>query len=127
MTESDLQEAVITWARTMEPRYIELKWLHHIGNGGYRSGREAVSLKRQGVKAGVLDLHLPVTRGGYSGLMIELKTPTGKCKSPSKEQLEYIVFLTAQGYYVRVSNDFEEVKRVIICYLEGKLINGTHA
>jgi len=86
-----------------------------------------MSLKRQGVKAGVLDLHLPVARGGYHGLMVELKTPTGKCKSPSKEQLEYIVFLTEQGYYVRVSNDFEEVKRVIICYLEGKLINGAHA
>jgi len=127
MTEADLQEAIITWAHTLEPRYIELKWLHAVPNGGLRSGREAMSLKRQGVKSGVLDLHLPVTRGGYGGLMIELKTPTGKCKAPSKEQAEYMQFLRFNGYCARISNDFDEVKTLIVDYLEGRVIHGAHA
>mgnify|MGYP004433785991 CR=1 FL=1 len=38
-----------------------------------RDARTAANLKRQGVKAGVPDLHLPVARGGYNGLYIELK------------------------------------------------------
>lgn len=117
MLESDLQEAIISWAHTLEPRYPELKWLHAVPNGGYRSGREAVGLQRQGVKSGVLDLHLPVARGGFHGLMIELKRPGGKCKSPSIDQLEYMVFLTKQGYYAFCSNDFEYVKMRILEYL----------
>ena len=117
MLESDLQEAIFSWANTLEPRYPEIRWLHAVPNGGYRSGREAVGLKRQGVKAGILDLHLPVARGGFYGLMIELKRPGGKCAKPRPEQAEYIAFLTEQGYCARISNDFEEVKTIILEYL----------
>jgi hypothetical protein len=123
LLESDLQEAIFTWASTVERNHPELRWLHAVPNGGLRSGREAVSLKRQGVKAGILDIHLPVARCGFHGLMIELKSPGGKCKSPSLEQLEYIVFLTCQGYYAKVSNDFDEVKNIILEYLN----SGTNA
>ena len=118
MLESDLQEAIFAWANTQEKKHPVLKWLHAVPNGGYRSGREAVGLKRQGVKPGVLDLHLPVARGVYHGLMIELKRPGGKCAKPRPEQAEYIEFLTCQGYCARISNDFEEVKTIILEYLE---------
>lgn len=117
LRESDLQEAIITWSHTMIPQYPELDWLFHPANGGYRSGREAVSLKRQGVVPGILDLMLCVPRGGYHGLAIELKTPNGKCKKPSTEQAAYIAFLTEQGYCARISNDFQEVKTIILEYL----------
>lgn len=123
MLESDLQEAVIAWKNTKVSAYPELEWLHAVPNGGYRSGREAVGLKRQGVKAGILDLSLDVARGGYHGLKVELKRPGGKCLPPSKEQAAYIDFLTEQGYYCFVSNDFEEVKRRILEYLN----SGTNA
>ena len=123
MLESDLQEAIFSWANTLEPRYPEIRWLHAVPNGGYRSGREAVGLKRQGVKAGILDIALDVARGGYHGLRIELKRPGGKCKPPSKEQAEYMEFLTRQGYCARISNDFEEVKNIILEYLN----SGTNA
>lgn len=122
MVESDLQCAIIVWARTIERNYPELVWLHHIGNGGKRDSFEAQNLKRQGVKAGILDLHLPVARGGYHGLMAELKHPYGKCKPPSAEQAEYITFLNAQGYATLVSNSFEQVKAFILDYLEGRII-----
>ena len=117
MLESDLQEAIFTWAHTIEGKHPELRWLHAVPNGGYRSGREAVGLRRQGVRAGILDLHLPVARGGYHGLMIELKRPGGKCAKPSKEQSEYIEFLTCQGYCARIGNDFDECKQIILEYL----------
>lgn len=117
MLESDLQRAIFVWRDTILPKHPCLEWMHHIGNGGYRSAREAQGLKQQGVKAGVLDLHLPVARGGYHGLMIELKTPNGKCLPPSKEQAAYMQFLTEQGYCARISNDFQEVKDIILEYL----------
>lgn len=118
MLESDLQRAVIMWAKTQLGKYPELLWLHHVPMGGKRDAREALSLQMQGVKAGILDLALDVARGGYHGLRIELKKPGGKCKTPSKEQLEYIDFLTQQGYATLVSNDFDEVKAFIINYME---------
>lgn len=117
LRESDLQEAIIMWSHTMIPQYPCLAWLFAVPNGGYRSGREAVSLKRQGVVPGILDLMLCVPRGKYHGLAIELKIPVGKCKPPSKEQSAYIAFLTEQGYCARISNDFQEVKQIILEYL----------
>ena len=117
MLESDLQIAVFAWAHTQESIYPELRWLHAVPNGGYRSGREAVGLQRQGVKAGILDIALDVARGGYHGLRIELKRPGVKCAKPSAEQLEYIGFLTRQGYCARISNDFSECKQIILEYL----------
>lgn len=117
MLESDLQVAIFAWAHTIEDKHPELKWLHAVPNGGYRSGREAVGLQRQGVRAGILDIALDVALGGYHGLRIELKRPGGKCKPPSKEQAEYMEFLTQQGYCARISNDFDEVKHIILEYL----------
>lgn len=122
LTESNLQQALITWAKTKLKDYPELLWMHAIPNGSKRDSREAMRLKSEGVKAGILDLHLPVARGGYHGAMLELKIPGGKCKTPSKEQLEYIQFLSDQGYATIVSNDFGELKSFIVDYLEGRLI-----
>jgi hypothetical protein len=116
-TESDLQAAIIRWASTLEPNYPELKWLHHIPNGGKRDSRTAMMLQAQGVKKGILDLHLPVARGPYHGLMIELKIPDGKQPKPSQEQKEYTVFLTDQGYLALCMNDFVAVKQAILDYL----------
>ena len=47
-------------------------------------------MKRQGVKAGVPDICLPVARNGYHGLYIELKA--GKNKA-TKNQEKWQVFL----------------------------------
>lgn len=117
MLESDIQRAIFAWRDTIVSQYPELEWLYHCPNGEKRDAFTAQRLKQQGVKSGILDLALDVARGGYHGLRIELKRPGGKCKPPSKEQSQYIAFLMDQGYYCLVSNDFDEVKRVILEYL----------
>ena len=72
-TEADEQKAVIQWCILMEGRWPELEYIYHVPNGGSRNAREATNLKAQGVKPGVPDLELPVARGAYTGLHIELK------------------------------------------------------
>ncbi|MCD8038886.1 MAG: hypothetical protein LUE96_07375 [Lachnospiraceae bacterium] len=47
------QMRVMDWAANASVHYPELRWLHHIPNGGARNAREAVKLKRMGVKRGV--------------------------------------------------------------------------
>ena len=95
--------------------------MFHIPNGGSRNKIEAANLKRQGVKAGVPDICLPVPRNGYHGLWIELKV--GKNKT-TENQKRYISFLTNQGYDVAVCYGMEEAARKIVEYLGGDV--GAH-
>ena len=88
MSEVDEQRAVVEYCDLMGyPCY-------HIPNGGSRNKAEAARLKGQGVKAGVPDLCIPVARGGYHSLYIEMKY--GKNK-PTAKQVEWIGLLRAQG------------------------------
>ena len=80
-SEAAHQTALFAWAALQLQRWPELRWLHHIPNGGSRGdtaqGRQirGAQLKAQGVRTGVADLCLPVKRGAYSGLYIEMKKP----------------------------------------------------
>lgn len=75
--ESGHQEALFNWAGYNMQRMPELEYLHHVPNGGKRDKATAIALKRQGVKAGVPDVVLPVPRGEYHGLYIELNDRKG--------------------------------------------------
>lgn len=79
MSEAQHQAAVIKWTQqpAIRSQWPELALLHHIPNGGTRDPVEAKHLKQQGVKNGVPDLCLPVPRGRYHGLYIEMKRRTG--------------------------------------------------
>ena len=117
MTEAQHQTAVMNWANLSLKRYPELALLHHIPNGGSRNKAEAANLKRQGVKPGVPDLCLPVPRGQYHGLYIELKTEKGRT---STAQDWWIRELNAQGYFTEVCRGWESAVRVIEWYLKLK-------
>jgi len=113
LAESDLQRALVTWCR-MRNDGAEL--IFAIPNGGKRDAKEAMSLKHQGVTAGVPDMFLPVMRGGYGGLFIELKNPNGKGRT-SKEQDKMMESLLLDGYAVCVSHNFDECKELVLDYL----------
>ena len=116
MNESDHQKALITWARLSIGKYPELKYLYAIPNGGKRSIVTATRLKAEGAKAGVSDLHLPVPRGGYHGLWIEMKTETGKLSDAQREWLEGMESL---GHMAVVARGWDLARAVIINYLKG--------
>ena len=114
MTESQEQKALFQWAGYAEQQYPELKLLHHIPNGGKRDSRTAVNLKREGVKAGVPDICLPVARGQYHGLYIELKA--GKNKTTTKQK-EWLNALNQEGYATKVCYGWSEARETIEKYL----------
>ena len=115
MTEAQEQKFLFQWAGISRQKYPELELLFHVPNGGKREKREAASLKKEGVKAGVPDLILPVARGGHFGLYIELKVGRNK---PSNLQIEWIENLKKQGYFVKVCYGWIEASETIINYLE---------
>jgi len=115
--ESDNQIALFQWARLAQTKYPELSLLHSIPNGGKRNAREAARLKREGAKAGVSDIFLPVARKGFHGLYIELKVKGGKL---SENQKWWTEETWKQGYYSTVCFGWIEAKDVIERYLKGE-------
>jgi hypothetical protein len=99
-SEHDEQVALFQWAELMKHQLPELEMMYAIPNGGMRNKVVAGKLKAEGVKAGVLDIFLPVARGEYHGLYIEMKKAIGGVVSA--EQQWWINMLRAQGYCVVV-------------------------
>jgi hypothetical protein len=122
-TEDAHQRALMAMASTHVTKYPELKWFHAIPNGGSRgdSAKSAMirggALRASGVKAGVSDTFLPVKRGPWSGLYIEMKKP-GKIKSTSKEQKEFIDFVRSQDYAAMVCDNWQDAWNAVVRYLE---------
>lgn len=114
-TEAGAQEALFQWTQYQKGKYPELKLLYHIPNGGKRDARTATALKRQGVKAGVPDLHLPVARGGYHGLYIELKVGSNRATALQRDWLSE---LEKQGYLAVVCYGWQQAAQQLINYLE---------
>lgn len=115
--EADEQKLLFQWAEYAVSTYPELGLLFHIPNGGSRNAREGHNLKLQGVRAGVPDICLPVPRGGYGALYIELKRV--KRGHVSEEQRIWIDALSRAGNRAVVCKGFEEARKEIENYLRG--------
>lgn len=113
-SEATEQEQVIQWCSWQQAQHPEVGMIFHIPNGGSRNTMEAANLKRQGVKAGVPDLFLPVPKNGYHGLFIEMKYGKNKATELQKEWLEQ---LKKQGYCAVVCYGAEEATKKIAGYL----------
>ena len=118
-SEDTEQETVIQWARMCSGRWPELKLLYHIPNGGSRNKKEAVKLKRMGVKAGVADLFLPVARSGYHGLYIEMKYEDGRL---SKSQREFLTAAAAEQYCCLVCYSAADAIETLEKYMHNRTI-----
>lgn len=120
------QIALFMWAALpdIQELYPELKRMFAIPNGGWRHKGEAGKLKAMGVKAGVSDICLPVRRGSWSVLFIELKRPkqlSGKRAGRTTDvQSDWIEYFKSQGYGAMVCVGWTEARDAIIAYLEWK-------
>ena len=112
--EAGEQAALFDWAAIQAGNMPELRLLFHVPNGGLRSKSEAARMKHEGVKAGVPDLFLPVARGTWHGLFIEMKAAGGR---PTAEQKAWIADLKAQGYRAEVCVGWEAAADLLKKYL----------
>lgn len=119
--EDDHQKAVIQWANLARINGLKVgDYLFSIPNGASLAGnkaqraRQMARLKAQGLKNGVSDLFLPVPRGNWHGLWIEMKSSKGRV-SPS--QAEWGELMIAQGYEFKVCYSASEAIAAIEEYL----------
>ncbi len=109
--EDDHARLLATWARyhpLLKTR------LFHIPNGGMRGIREAARLKSMGVLAGVPDFFIPLARGKYHGMFLELKAPGGKL---TESQAAFLAHADADGYFCVCAVGFDEARAWIEKYL----------
>lgn len=119
-TEHEHQVTLFSWAALEQHRFPELEFMFAVPNGGKRDPRVAAKLKLEGVRRGVPDVWLPVPRGGYHGLVFEMKSGDNK---ETAEQKKYLRFLSQQGYLTATCYTWEDAKVLVENYLEGKWIN----
>lgn len=114
--ESKHQQAVIKWSRQPEVRakWPELALLHHIKNETTEGKKQVAIDKAMGVKKGVPDLFLPVSRGQYHGLYIEMKNETGRATEAQKWWGEQLL---QQGYFWEVCHGWQSAARMLEWYL----------
>jgi len=108
------QVALFKWAAFAKVQYPELKLMFAIPNGGKRHKAVAAKMKREGAKAGVLDIFLPVARHGYHGLFIEMKAPKGKLTDLQKDWLKDLI---GQGYFCQAAYSCDEARKILEAYL----------
>lgn len=108
------QVALFQWAELNRGLFPELEWMHAVPNGGARHPAVAVKLKKEGVKAGVVDIFLDVPRGGFHGFRAELKVGNNKA---TKDQARWIKHYLDQGYHAGVYTGWEAVREALIGYL----------
>lgn len=116
MKESDIQKTVV--------EYLRLKGiLFTISPAGLTIGdlktRCMISRhsKKMGYTKGTPDIIVFNACGGSSGLLIELKTKTGR---QTPEQKEFESKATYEGYTYKICRSVEETMEAIDKYLEGK-------
>jgi len=125
--EADDQAALFRWAdmKVEIGEHPELALLKGSLNGVRLTIGQGVKAKKQGMKKGFPDLFLPVPRGGYHGLFIELKIKPyrnhkNKMVYPtiSDEQKWWIEQLARQGYKALICKGFDSAQDFILNYLK---------
>jgi len=101
------QAKVIAWARANERNYPFLWMLHSSLNGVKLSKMQAGKAKASGMLSGVPDLFLPVPRGSFFGLYIEMKNATGR-------------IMPNQSRYLKAVSDFGY--SAVVCYSANEAI-----
>jgi len=108
-TEHQIQSAVIDWCA------LQGIPVFAIPNGGWRHIGVARKLQREGVKPGVPDLMIPVMRGRYGGMFLELKSKGGTLRDIQKWWLKTLAY---EGYFCAVAFGVDEAIEAIKTYVE---------
>ena len=101
-----------------------LEWFHAIHNQGHGDKVRGGMAKAEGVRKGIADTFLPVPRGNWHGLYIEMKKPAEKPKSStakggvSDEQAQFGAYCNANGYGWMVCYSWREAANALRSYIE---------
>ena len=93
----------------------EYPFIFAIPNGGHRTPKAARMMRYEGQKKGTPDVFIPLPRGIYHGMFLEVKTEKG---SATKEQKEKVEMYRNQGYYCVIAKGYEACMAHFLAYLK---------
>lgn len=118
------QANLFAWAEAQMFNYPELDLMYAIPNaGGYTGGFKknkgrVIQMRKQGVKKGVPDIHLPVARRGWNSLYIELKREDDDTLKPDQEK--WAKKLREANNCVALASGFVDACDILVRYLRGE-------
>jgi hypothetical protein len=114
---SEFQEckALIDWRDLNLYRIPKLSRLMHVPNGELRGKAAGGKLKAMGASPGFPDYCLWVARGGYHGLVFEMKRQDGA--APKGDQEDWLLALTEEGYYATACYGWIPARDLLEAYL----------
>lgn len=129
-TEDGEQAALFCYAVTAGRTDPLWNLLYAIPNGGKREAATAARLKATGVKAGFPDIGLPVARGGYHALYIELKRRQVMGKrgrmigggTTQTDQEKWHADLSKEDNCVQVCYGWEDAVNCVLWYLDTRFV-----
>jgi len=114
------QAVVVRWFDLQHPslrgRLFAVPNGAHLAGSQQQRAAKMSKLKAEGLRDGVPDLLLPVPRGQFCGLFIEMK-PDQKAQLRS-EQVDWLDFLGQQGYYAVVCRGSDAAIETIRAYMD---------
>lgn len=111
-SEHDLQTACLRWLHFTHKGVL----CYAIPNGAFTTKTTARKLVAEGLKRGLPDLCIPMARGGYHALYIEMKN--GKVGRLSEHQKEMIARLQLLGNKVVICRSLNDFIREVENYLK---------
>ncbi len=113
LNETDLHKKVIDFIRKYYPQAIIIPGLGELQH----TSAARVDAWQKGYKGGQPDILLANHNVDFIGLVIELKTPAGT-GVVSDNQTVFLNRLEEAGYYVIISNDYDEILMTIVGYFQ---------
>jgi len=119
-TEHDEQAVVVRWFDLSFPKlrgrlFAVPNGAHLAGTAAQRSGKMHRA-KAEGLRIGVPDLWLPVSRNGLHGLVIEMKRVSGS--KTTAEQIDWLEWLGEQGYMAVLCKGADSAIETLKAYLK---------
>ncbi|MBA2684062.1 MAG: VRR-NUC domain-containing protein [Gemmatimonadaceae bacterium] len=109
--EHDMQVSYFEW---LDSEYPDIALDAFAVPNGVRTGRgQAAKLKREGLRAGVLDICIDRACGGFFGMRLEMKTSTGVLSPAQKVRMKRAL---EQGYYAVVARSLSQAQELTLNY-----------
>ena len=105
-------------AKTNLEKYPALHLAHSIPNDGNRHKKARGIMMAQGLRAGVPDMMLPVSRLGFHGLYIEMKRRLPTRGTVKPDQKKWLTALSKEGYLAAACWGYEAAWLLIKAYLD---------
>ena len=114
-TEKQLHNQVVSWIRRFHPELVIVPGLGEL----QKTDDARMEAWAKGYTKGQADLLILQSNNDFSGLRLEFKSPLGS-STRSDTPEEFMFKMKKSGYYVMVSNDYDQIIDAIVGYLANR-------